>query len=75
MYSEFFLHSHLVCLTLATVFSWFAGFFRVRQPKAGPTKPDNTQTGLIEIRQVDIVFLLHLRFSKGAIQLRRQLAS
>ncbi len=35
------------------------------QLKAGPTKPDNTQSGHVEIREVDIVFLLHLRFSKG----------
>src|SRR6476619_1651064 len=31
--------------------------------------PDNTQTGHIEIRQLDIVFLPHPRFSNGAIQL------
>jgi len=35
------------------------------QLKVGPTKPDNTQSGLIEIREVDIVSLLHLHFSKG----------
>ena len=30
-----------------------------------PTKPHNTQTGLIEIREVDIVRLPHLRFRNG----------
>jgi hypothetical protein len=33
--------------------------------KAGPTKPDNTQTGLVEIREVAIVFLPHPRLAKG----------
>jgi hypothetical protein len=43
-----------------------------RQPKSGaPTKPDNTQTGLVEIRQVDLVFLPHPRFSDERL-LRRQ---
>jgi hypothetical protein len=46
-----------------------------RTVKSAPTKPHNTQSGLIEIREADIVLLLHLRSSKGAIQLRRQLAS
>jgi hypothetical protein len=44
-----------------------------RKPKAGPTKPDNTQTGHVEIREVDIVLLPHRPFSNGQIQLRRQL--
>ena len=35
------------------------------QLKVGPTKPDNTQSGLIEIREVDIVFLLHRRLAMG----------
>jgi hypothetical protein len=34
-------------------------------PKAGPTKPDNTQTGHIEIREVDIVLLPHRRLAMG----------
>jgi hypothetical protein len=33
------------------------------QLKVGPTKPGNTQSGLIEIREVDIVSLLHLRLA------------
>jgi hypothetical protein len=33
--------------------------------KAGPTKRDNTQTGHIEIRQLDIVPLPHRRFRNG----------
>jgi hypothetical protein len=33
----------------------------------------NTQTGHIEIREVDIVLLPHPGFSNGQIQLRRQL--
>jgi uncharacterized membrane protein len=38
---------------------------RVRQPEAGPTKPDNTQTGQVEIREVDIVLLLRPRLAMG----------
>jgi hypothetical protein len=41
-------------------------------PKAGRTRPNNTQSGLVEIRQLDLVFLPHRRFSNGVIQLRRQ---
>jgi hypothetical protein len=38
---------------------------RVWQPKSGPTKPDITQTGHIEIREVDIVLLPHPRLAMG----------
>jgi hypothetical protein len=43
-----------------------------RQPKSGPTEPDYTQTGQIEIRLLDIVLFRHPRFKKPTIQLRRQ---
>jgi uncharacterized membrane protein len=33
--------------------------------KRGPTKPDNTQSGHVEIRLLDIVLFQHPRFSKG----------
>jgi hypothetical protein len=37
-----------------------------RQPKSGPpTKPDNTQSGHVEIREVDIVLLLPPHFDNG----------
>src|SRR4029077_16495354 len=39
--------------------------------KTGPTEPDYTQTGHIEIRLLDIVLFRHPRFEKQTIQLRR----
>jgi hypothetical protein len=36
-----------------------------REVKSAATKPDPRQTGLIEIREVDIVLLPHPRFRNG----------
>jgi hypothetical protein len=36
-----------------------------RTVKSAPTKPHNMQTGLIEIREVDIVLSPHPRFRNG----------
>ena len=36
-----------------------------RRVKSAPTKPHHTQTGLIEIREVDIVLSPHPRFRNG----------